>query len=270
MSVLKEKIASALGLNTSLRHSRTAPLWALDRSFPGFCSVVFGSVVFGSVVFSSVVFSSVGFFVFSLIALPDAAECQELTKKSGALKLFSGSAVEKANQTPAGSAHPQFRKSAGRTYSRLDDSATQLDTVPDVLATSNYRGAFYLAYVQNVIGVDFFDERESAALAERALLIQAAESVGKVVVGTTLEPLYREAVESVRWFRHYTSVSVVQGSSGAVGVKSGENDSSPLVEFKLHVSANHGVEPRIKFGRDVVLRHDILRDETLLEFSRSF
>ncbi len=210
-------------------------------------------------------------FMFGVIVFfAPPSEAQELSKKNKSLQLFSGSAVEKANETSNGSAHQQFRKNAPRSFGRLDESATQLDTVPDVLATSNYRGAFYLAYVQNAIGVDFFDERESEALAERALFIQAAESVSKVVIGTTLEPLYREAVESIRWFRHYTSVSVVQGSTGKVGVKSGENDAAPLVEFKLHVSANNGIEPRIKFGKDVVLRHDILRDETLVEFSRSF
>ena len=210
-----------------------------------------------------------------LLALPECALCQSATKGASVSfstqKLFSGSAVEKANQTPKGSAgQSQFRKNAPRPSGRIGDEATQLDTVPDVLANSNYRGAFYLAYVQNVIGVDFFDERESEALAERALMLQAAETVSKVVIGTTLEPIYREAVERLRWFRHYTSVSVVQGSSGKVGVRSGENDSAPLMEFKLHVSANHGIEPRIKLGRDVVLRYDILRDETLVEFSRSF
>lgn len=266
MSVLKEKVDPAHTLAPSSTNPR-----CLLRSRNFFAGDFFTRDFFTGNFFTGKIFNGFLFAIcFLLAAAPDEGECQELTKKSSALKLFSGSAVEKANQTPAGSAHPQFRKSAGRTFGRLDDSATQLDTVPDVLASSNYRGAFYLAYVQNVIGVDFFDERESEALAERALMIQAAESVGKVVIGTTLEPLYREAVESVRWFRHYTAVSVVQGSSGGVGVQSGENDAAPLIEFKLHVSANHGVEPRIKFGRDVVLRHDILRDETLLEFSRSF
>ena len=188
-------------------------------------------------------------------------------------RLFSGSAREMAEQRHRGAVDSQRE----RLFStRSVGQAAELDTVKDILGERHgndffvqYRGPFYMAYVYDIVPLPYADDEDSEAMAQRALLYQAATSFSKVIIGSALEPLYRRAVEGVKWFRSYTSLKVRQEGDGGLAV-SDRSKEKPLFELKLHVSANNGVEPRVQFGDNCTLRYDVINQDTVLEYKKDF
>lgn len=205
--------------------------------------------------------------------LPAFAHAQQ--QSAARSSLFNGSALAKANARKASTA----RGTGGSSFSSSSGGdLTQLDSVADILADDRgpsnvlgqYRGLFYLAYVRDLVGLPPVESEDSSKMAERAAMYQVAETVAKNVVGTTLEPIYREVVRNMRWFNEYTSVRVVESGSGRMGISNPKSKAVPLMELKLHVSANNLIEPRIKVGKNVVLRYDLFREAGMIELNRDF
>jgi len=191
------------------------------------------------------------------------------------IKLFSGSALEKAEQRHRRGV--EGKKEAVFSSSRSVNDAAELDTVDDILEDrkgedffARYRAPFYLSYVYEALPLGDIDDTESRTLAERALVFQAATTFSRVVVKSALEPLYRDAVERLKVFREYTSVKVRQDEDGGLGVDHNGETEKPILEFKLSVGMNYGVEPRVDVGDHCSFRYDLFRQMTFLEFRQDF
>ena len=127
-----------------------------------------------------------------------------------------------------------------------------------------------MSYVYDTIPSSEVDNWDSESAAERAAIYQAATTFSKVITKSALEPVYRQTMEAFAWFKQYTSVKVRQEEDGNYGVaKKGERE-KPVMEFKLHVSMNNGVEPRINIGENCTLRYDVIRQDALVEFRHDF
>ncbi len=221
-------------------------------------------------VFSRFLSIFISTFVISALAAPATVHAQDSKTRSG---LFSGSAREKAEQRrgkPSRNARTYTGETQGGEFSELDTVDEILEDRRGENFFNQYRGPFYMSYVYDVVPVRELEDWETKAMAEKVFVYQAASELSRVIVKSALEPAYRRAVEAVRWFRDYTSLKVGRQEDGALGVAESDEDKSPLLEFKLHVSANYGVEPRIKIGENCTLRYDVIHSDTLLEFRREF
>lgn len=189
--------------------------------------------------------------------------------------LFSGSAAEKADQKHRRGVAADREENFARGYSFQD--AAELDTVDEILDSrrggdffNQYRGPFYLSYVYDAVPLGQYDEADSEKVAERAAVYQAATTFSNVIVKSALEPVYRRALDAFSWFKHYTSVKVRREGDGNLGVTEHGEREKPLMEFKLHVSMNNGIEPRINVGENCTLRYDVIRQDALVEFRHDF
>ena len=207
----------------------------------------------------------------SVSAFPRSAQADD---SSNRLRLFSGSALEKAEQRHRGT---DGKKSATFGSSTSINDAAELDTVDDILEDrkgedffARYRAPFYMTYVYDTLPIGDPDEAESRGLAERALVFQAATTFSRAVVKSTLEPLYRDAIEHLKTFRDYTSLKVRQDEDGGLGVDHDGESEKPVLEFKLSVGMNYGVEPRIELGDHCSFRYDMFRQTTFFEIRQDF
>ncbi|MFN8388704.1 MAG: hypothetical protein U0136_00265 [Bdellovibrionota bacterium] len=156
--------------------------------------------------------------------------------------------------------------------------AAELDTVTEILEDhrsgadffADYRTPFYLSYVSEVVPIGDFEDWDSRSTAQKVFIYQAATTLSKAIVNSALEPLYRDVLDGLRWFGDYTSLRFRQKDDGSLRVGNTKSGEKPLFELKLNVSANNGVEPRLKIGRDFCLRYDVIHDETVMEFRRNF
>jgi hypothetical protein len=191
------------------------------------------------------------------------------------VRLFNGSAYSKAEEH-RGSVRTRVPAANADSGGIVD--AAELDTVTEILNDhrsgadffSDYRTPFYLSYVSEVVPLGDLDDWEEREAAQKLFIYQAASSASKLLMNSGLQPLYRQALDAVRWFRDYTSLKVQREDNGVLRVANGSNHEKPLLELKLHVSANNGVEPRLEIGDNFTLRYDIIHDETLVEFRRDF
>ena len=193
-------------------------------------------------------------------------------------RLFNGFALAKAEQRrdggglasrvlsgfPAAGANQEWENELESVSDVIDEHRTQSNFM------SEYRAPMYLTYLYGDSRWDIYDESENRALAERALLYQTATSLKQFVLGTGLEPFYRSAVNAFRWVKDYTSLKVQHSGAGALRLREKSDSEKPLFELKLRVSANDGVQPCVDVGDNFSLRHDVLRDETIVEFRKNF
>ena len=212
--------------------------------------------------------------------------------------LLNSSAIKKAAEKQRSAGDSRSGRLGGSFASGSGSLAQdlRLDTVEDILWESkkdpahfrNFRGLRYLSYVGDAVDleVEEIDELEQTSFAKKLLLFQTARSIAHHITGTPLERFYRRVVRMAKSARDYTTFRLVENESGDIGVSQGdeaaavkESDFKPLleprepkklIEFKLHASAKNGVEPRIKFSEDVVLRLDPLGKDALLEFKQDF
>lgn len=217
------------------------------------------------------------FFSTALAATASAQDFNSQASTNGSrASLFSRRALAKAYAT--GTTRTVEATQATRHQQAVD--AAQVDSVAEILSSDSgsrrilgeYRGLFYLQYVRDLVGLPEIDTTDSSKLAERAAAYQSAEIFAKEVVGTALEPVYKQFMANLRWIRQYTSVRVVESGTGNVNFSSTEAKTKEpsLMEFKLHVSANNLIEPRIKFGKDVMLRYDMFHEVGVLEYNYDF
>jgi len=189
--------------------------------------------------------------------------------------LFNGSAAEKAEQRHRRGIAQDRAESFSRDYTFQD--AAELDTVDEILDAhrganfvSEFRGPFYMSYVYDAVPLGDSDSYDSESVAQRAAVYQAATTFSQVVVKSALEPAYRRVMEAFSWFKRYTSVKVGREGNGNLGVTAHTEHDKPLLEFKLHMSMNNGIEPRLNIGENCTLRYDVIRQDTLIEFRQDF
>lgn len=200
------------------------------------------------------------------------AEAQSGPLRGARASLFSRSALAKAYATGTTRSVPSSQSN------QQTAAAAQVDSVAEILSSDSgsarilgdYRGLFYLAYVRDLVGLPELDTTDTNKLAERAAAYQGAEIFAKEIVGTALEPIYKDFLKNLRWIRQYTSVRVVESGRGDMNLSSKVTKEPPLMEFKLHVSANNLIEPRMKFGKDVTLRYDVIHEVGVLEYRYDF
>ena len=197
--------------------------------------------------------------------------------------LFTGAAEAKANERSSRHAKNYGLLSAvapaGHSSGPSLADEVKLDTVEGVLSSqkeaammSELRGLSYLRYVENIVDVtDWVDPQDQSSFARTLLVYQTAKTLVHTIIESPLEPTYRKVVKQVRALDHYTTVQVVEGSRGKLGVKQGETVSgNRLVSFKLHLSVQNGVEPRLLFGDHLVLRYDPFHQDTVFQFETHF
>ncbi len=221
------------------------------------------------------------------------ASAQEFSAQRAQPRLFAKEATAKANEALRNKQRSSrlVRREESTTGSLAQD--LRLDTVDDIIFESKYdpelfsgyRGLGYLGYVGNVVEVEQLDELEQSSLTQKLILFQTARTVSKAIVGTPLERHYKRLVRIARKARDYTTFRLVNSSKGDLdvtrGTSSEEHSSSSeksssvetkdeLIEFKLHASANNGIEPRLKFSDNLMLRLDPLHGDALMEYKRPF
>lgn len=190
--------------------------------------------------------------------------------------LFSDNAASKATSQ---------RDDAGQRNSRILSfhqrnlgEELQLDSADSILLSeyqtqsffSNYRGIYYLRYFRDWGGVLDEEDSENELMARRALLFQGMTTVSNLLKESGLKDTYRQTVRSIRAAKEMTTIRVAQTGRGKFDVSQGTNSPEPLIEFGVHTSVRHGIEPRLTIGDSVTLRYDLLSDEALLEFRRDF
>lgn len=154
----------------------------------------------------------------------------------------------------------------------------KLDTVEDIVWSSRkqeeffieYRGLSYFVDVRDVVDLGEINELGTSSFAEKLFFFQTAKTLARFVVESPLEPLYRRVAKEFKRIKNYTTVRVVQGGKGDLGVRHGSVEGERLLEFKLHASARNGVEPRLRMGDHLLLRYNPLREDTLLEYRHNF
>ncbi len=202
---------------------------------------------------------------------PAIAEPKEAT-------LFSGGAMRKAEEQYRGRARGKY--SAGESYYTEDSAAlgdligleTAQDLIDDPIGGdmfSRYRPPLSLLYFSNVTNIDDYFEWENRSAAERMFAYQSFSALSKVVSESALKPLYERALHGFKWFRNYTSVKFNRSESGNLDLAEPTYE-EPIMELKLHISANNGVEPRLEIGDNLMVRHNIFDQETLFEFRTNF
>lgn len=134
----------------------------------------------------------------------------------------------------------------------------------------SYRGVAYLSYSQDVVDLTEFRETEQTAAAEKTFVFETLKLTDRYIFRPAFRGLYEQAVVHLRKLRDYTTFGLVNDSGGKFGVQRGTSEDERLLEFKIHASARYGIEPRLIFRDDLMLRYQVLDSELWLEFRRDF
>ena len=219
-----------------------------------------------------------GFVAVVLLSLrADVAAQNESNSKS----LINARAAGTVERMFRGRRQSERTKRVVSRYSRRQPSlvhSLQLDSVEGLLVKnrstsqsfSSFRRVAYLSYVQDVIDVEELFEIDNSTAAQKLLLFEGLRFSNEHIFKPLAGHLYDEVVQRLRTLRDYTTVGVVKNDSGSLGVQRGLSREERLLEFKVHASARYGLEPRLRFDENLVLRHRPLAQETLLEFSFDF
>lgn len=112
-------------------------------------------------------------------------------------------------------------------------------------------------------------EWESKTAAEQYFFYEAYGTASKLVLNSDLRPMYEAALRAARQLRDYTSLRIGRKSDGELAVVS--SSSTPaLVAFRVRATPSAGVEPRIEIGDHLIVRHNFLEQNSLLEFRTEF
>ena len=86
------------------------------------------------------------------------------------------------------------------------------------------------------------------------------------VIGDTLQKL--------KTFQDYTTVQVSREAGGKILVQQPEkqavNIGKRLVQFRVHTSVHRGIEPRLTFGDNLVLKYDLVQNKPFLLYEFTF
>lgn len=156
----------------------------------------------------------------------------------------------------------------------------QLDTAEEVLEESRfgaeflplYQGVTYLKYFNDSIDFPDFEEDSSRSAAEKLLVFNCVKTISEFLRQSPLQDFYLDIIDGVRKYRRYTHVQVGQHASGALTVAQNENSlqGKELFKFKIHTSIHHGIEPRLLFGDNLVLKYDTVREAPLFQYEFGF
>lgn len=207
-----------------------------------------------------------------------SVSAQQLSSKSSLINQQAASRVEQLFSGRRRS--EQTQRVVSRYSGRSEDLVHKLnlDSVDSILMKnrretdlfSTYRGMAYLSYVRDVVNVEELLEFDSSAAAQKVLLYEGLRLSNEHIFKPLIGHWYDEIVAKLRLVRDYTTVGVVQDDSGDIGVKRGLSEDEPLVEFRMHASARYGLEPRLRFDENLMLRYRPLEQETMLEFTVDF
>jgi len=218
-----------------------------------------------------------------LFLLSVSAQSVSAQNNNAALKLFTGRAVIKAHQ----------RAAQSRTQTFFEGGASGAEFVDNALSGSFKAGGMeniflssrketsllfdYRVFMQLDSGRstmnrdDLYDQSELSSFAQSLFTYQSAKTAADAVLRSDLEPVYRKMVKRVRWVADFATLQLVQGSSGDLGVSHGAVPrGEKLIEFRLQLTTRSGLEPRIRVGRNLVMRYDALHGDALLEYQRDF
>ncbi len=212
-----------------------------------------------------------------LLLCPVKADAQNRARH----RLFSGAAVARANQAFGGK--PSKLSLADGFFAGGLGDGSGMDNFSDAFLrrdgrlnwSSDYGVAVYSSHVRDQVGLpDRSDDEFKAYVAERMFYDQAARGIARAIVGSGLEPLYRDLEKGARWVRDKTTFRLDRVDEKKLKVKRGEqtqqNKTTPLAELKFQLNTNSFVEPRLCIGSNTMLRYDHVNKESLLEYFFSF
>lgn len=160
----------------------------------------------------------------------------------------------------------------------LSTGDLQLDSADDFLMNEDrrsrlfnyYRGLIYLKYFNEWTGIGNYDELESEQLAQSLFIYHGAKTLVDYFEFSPLGLLYEDFLKEVRFYRNMSTVSVERSSQGGFNVDHASEKGDELLKFRVGISTKRGIEPRINIGELLVLRHDLLSEQTLLELRLDF
>lgn len=194
----------------------------------------------------------------------------------GAYSQDNLSKFQSINAASSGSSQRTF-KSIPRG-SAADD--LRLETVDDVLESRSRRERFeslvrssmYFKYLGDAVDLReehsyVFDEED---MAEKLVVYETVRMLGQHLKDSPLFDMYKDVLESLKVIKDKTTVTLGKDGAGKYDFSSGADKDDVFLKFKLHFSAQRGLEPRMHFSKNVVLRYDMFNQETLLEYRLGF
>jgi len=116
---------------------------------------------------------------------------------------------------------------------------------------------------------------EQQRVAKHLFVFQAAKLAAKKLKHSPLYRSFRESFKRLRYVRDLSSFRVGADQVGKLSFQGGPQDEAedgvePLAEFKIHLTTNSGVEPRITFSNGLRLRYRAIQKDTILEYEVDF
>lgn len=193
------------------------------------------------------------------------------------MEAFAQNSRPELNSTKNNKEQKRIFKSIPRQSVAAD---LRLETVKDVLQSrarrerfeSIVRSSMYFRYLSDAVDLrdeyDYLFEEEN--IAEKLVIYETARMFGKKLQGTPIFEYYKGILNQLKKLKDRTTVTIGKTSSGSYDIDSGKDSDEAFLKFKMHVSAARGIEPRLHFSEKLVLRHDLFRQETLLEYRHNF
>ncbi len=172
-------------------------------------------------------------------------------------------------------ANNKFLFSGSRT---LDSADLQLDSADDIILSQErsgrlfkyYRGLVYLKYFNDWTGIGNYDELENEQLAESLFVYHGVKSLLDYLEFSPVAFFYNDVMKKLRYYKNMSTVTVDREAGGDLTVDNANDDNDGLLRFRIGVNTKRGIEPQLKIADFFQLRHDIIGQETLLEFRVDF
>lgn len=156
----------------------------------------------------------------------------------------------------------------------------RLETIDNVLESrarrqkfdSLVRRSLYFKYLSDAVDLreEYNYVLDEENMAEKLVFYETARMLGEQMKDSSLFDMYKNLLENLKSLNDKATLTLEKDGAGKYDLNSGVDKENAFLKFKMHFSAQRGVEPRMHFSENLALRYDVFNQETFLEYRCGF